>query len=522
DNPDPVMQGFNLMLTANNVQDSDGTITRVEFYRDANNNGVLDVGVDNLLTIDTKNADGWFWFGSTSGFPITDITYFARAQDNDNAWSNIHSATSTIERFSVTAGLQNTKTVKYADPDGSNVTLKLNNGSGKLVFDGNSLRREIKGSTMTIIGSAELIDVQLQNSNAKTSLTINAKNGDGQTTLGGLSGHTLGKITGKNLDLIGDIDLNGSLNALTLDDIASHVSVTTNAPSAAGMKIKIDHINDQVIFDLDDSVKNFQANSFDSGSLTTDFIQTLKIKQGPLGANVTTQSGGINNLFAYNTILGNINSATFINKITSKIGGVSFASNITANAGDIQKITTSQTIAGRIMSHNSILNISAKSGGFTGEAHAKENIGKINAGDFQGAVISAGQDINQINAAGHINDTFFMAGYDFSAGNTLGLGDGSINKISAGGSFSGSYISAAVLPPVNELLSVLPGVQPPYTGLGYLGNIGKVTFGAALDQNATTDFGLYASGGINPIKAGNMIYTQSDPQINFRVESFLG
>jgi len=521
DNPDPVIQGNNLMLTANNVQDSDGAITRVEFYQDNNNNGDLDLGVDNLLTIDTNSADGWFWFGSTTGFPIATNTYFARARDNDGTWSDIHSTTSTIERFSITAGLQNTKTVKYTDTDGSNVSLKLNKGSGKLTFDGNALRQEIKGSTMTIIGPAELLNVQLQNSNDKTSLTVNAKNGDGQTTLAGLSGHTLGKLTGKTLDLIGDINLNGSLNALTLDDISPNVSITTNVPSAAGMKIKIDHIDDQVVFNLNDSVKNFQANTFDSGSLTSDFIQTLKIKQGPLGADVTTQVGGINNLFAYSSILGDINSATFINKITSKTGGVSPNSDITAHVGDIQKITANQTIAGRIMTNNSIVNITTKAGAFTGEAHAKENIGKIQAGDFQGAIISAGQDINQIKAAGHINDTFFMAGYDFTAGNTLGLDDGNINSISAGGTFSGSYISAAVLPPVNELLSVLPGVQPPITGLGYLGNIGKVTFGA-IDQNATSDFGLYAAGGIDPVKAGNMTYDQSDLQINFRIESFLG
>ena len=521
DNPDPVIQGNNLMLTANNVQDSDGSVTRVEFYRDANNNGMLDLGIDNLLTIDTNGADGWFWFGSTSGFPIAQNSYFARAQDNDGAWSDVRTATTTIERFSITAGLQNSRTVKFTDPDGSDVTLKLNNGSGKLTFNGNALRQEIKGATLTIIGKAELLDVQLQNSNAKTSLTVNAKNGDGQTTLAGLSGHTLGKLTGKTLDLIGDIDLNGSLSALTLDDIRPNVSITTNMPSAAGMKIKIDNIDDHVFFNLDDNVKNFQANTFDGGSLTSGSIQTLKIKQGSLGADVTTQLGGVNNLFAYNNITGDINSASFINKITSKIGGVSADSDITAHNGDINKISTAQTIAGRIISSNSILNIKTKAGGFYGEAHAQQNIGKIQAGDFQGAIVSAGQDINQIKAAGHINDTFLMAGYDFSTGNTLGLGDGNINKISGGGTFSGSFISASVLPPVNELQSVLPSVQPPYTGLGYLGNIGKVSFGA-LDQNATSDFGLYAAGGINPVKAGNMTYNQSDPQINFRLESFLG
>ncbi|MFC1781951.1 SBBP repeat-containing protein, partial [Planctomycetota bacterium] len=88
--PDPVLIGADLTLTANNVNDSDGTVTKVEFYLDANNNGVLETSGDDhdvLLGIDTDGSDGWTWTGSTSGFDIDTNYCFARAQDNHQGWS---------------------------------------------------------------------------------------------------------------------------------------------------------------------------------------------------------------------------------------------------------------------------------------------------------------------------------------------------------------------------------------------------------------------------------------------------
>ena len=78
DSPDPVTQGNTLTLTANGVADSDGTVTRVEFYRDINNNSVLDVGTDQLLGEDTNATGGWTWSGSSGDLPLGTNRYFAR------------------------------------------------------------------------------------------------------------------------------------------------------------------------------------------------------------------------------------------------------------------------------------------------------------------------------------------------------------------------------------------------------------------------------------------------------------
>ena len=89
DSPDPVTQPNALTLTANGVADSDGAVTKVEFYRDSNRNGSLDVGTDQLLGVDNSSSGGWRWEGGTGGFPTGANRYFARAQDNDAAWSNV-------------------------------------------------------------------------------------------------------------------------------------------------------------------------------------------------------------------------------------------------------------------------------------------------------------------------------------------------------------------------------------------------------------------------------------------------
>ena len=95
-NPDPVTQGNNLTLTANSVGDNDGTVVKVEFYRDTNGNGVIDVGTDTLLGTDTSSSGGWTCTVSTSGFPVGSNAYLARAQDNSLAWSLTATATGTV------------------------------------------------------------------------------------------------------------------------------------------------------------------------------------------------------------------------------------------------------------------------------------------------------------------------------------------------------------------------------------------------------------------------------------------
>ncbi|MCP4709011.1 MAG: hypothetical protein GY869_10325, partial [Planctomycetes bacterium] len=145
---------------------------------------------------------------------------------------------------------------------------------------------------------------------------------------------------------------------------------------------------------------------------------------------------------------------------------------------------------------------------------------KVN-GDLDGVMISARETIKKVRINGGIIDSFILAGYDINIGGMQGLGSGDIGSISAKGIYQGSYISAGVLPPTPELQDVLPGVLPPYTGLGYTGKIGRVKFGS-IDVSATDEFGLWAASEIKLVKAGKIKYIETDPQRHFYVEGNLG
>ena len=97
DSPDPVDRGANLTLTASSVEDTNGTVARVDFYHDANNNGVFDEGAGALMGSDTTIVSGQasVTFG-TGSLPAGTRRFFAVAYDNQSAASAAVSCRTTI------------------------------------------------------------------------------------------------------------------------------------------------------------------------------------------------------------------------------------------------------------------------------------------------------------------------------------------------------------------------------------------------------------------------------------------
>ncbi len=135
--PDPVTRPGALTLTAADVQDPDGSVVRVAFYRDANANGTLEPGTDVLLGEDTVGANGWSWFGSTSGWPAEAHTYFARAQDTDGGWSAAVATAGTVQNALPVVGSLTDSPDPVTRPDA--LTLKAE-GAGDV--DGSITRAE--------------------------------------------------------------------------------------------------------------------------------------------------------------------------------------------------------------------------------------------------------------------------------------------------------------------------------------------------------------------------------------------
>ena len=88
--PDPVERPGELTLTASEVSDPDGTVTRVEFYRGE---------ISEPMRLGTVEANGpWVLTGvNTAGWSLGEQTLLARAQDNDGAWSEPVSTLVTVQ-----------------------------------------------------------------------------------------------------------------------------------------------------------------------------------------------------------------------------------------------------------------------------------------------------------------------------------------------------------------------------------------------------------------------------------------
>jgi uncharacterized delta-60 repeat protein len=88
--PNPVTSGGSVTLTAANVVplNPGGTVTQVAFYRDSNDDGILDAG-DALLGYGTQASTGtWTFTVSTTGWASGSSTLFAQAEDSYGVFSD--------------------------------------------------------------------------------------------------------------------------------------------------------------------------------------------------------------------------------------------------------------------------------------------------------------------------------------------------------------------------------------------------------------------------------------------------
>jgi len=87
--PDLFERGTALTLTAKGVTSFPGkTVTKVEFFRDSNGNGILEPGTDQYLGDGTQSASDWTIKPSTVDWTAGPTKFFARAQDSSSTGSS--------------------------------------------------------------------------------------------------------------------------------------------------------------------------------------------------------------------------------------------------------------------------------------------------------------------------------------------------------------------------------------------------------------------------------------------------
>ena len=95
-----VMQGSQLELTAT-VHDPGNAIDEIRLYRDANANGMLDVGIDTLITADVDGVDGWGFSIDTAGLSLGSHTFFAESATALGTTTNV-AVTVAVTQYSAT------------------------------------------------------------------------------------------------------------------------------------------------------------------------------------------------------------------------------------------------------------------------------------------------------------------------------------------------------------------------------------------------------------------------------------
>ncbi|MFW6153895.1 MAG: LEPR-XLL domain-containing protein [Planctomycetota bacterium] len=197
-----------ITVTAVGAADFEGTLGHVAFYRDRNGDGVGDT--DERLGVDTNGADGYTWTG-TAAWPIGETTLLVRATDVDGAVSGWASTTVTVApppEIFVTLGTTDDaqgRQIRYPDPDGSAVTVRLNRGRVVLGFIRPPATVVGVPDGLMLLGGFRLVTVDLSDTTPRTALAINVRGGlDGRAEVNRIAGQTpVGRIRAPKVDLVG-------------------------------------------------------------------------------------------------------------------------------------------------------------------------------------------------------------------------------------------------------------------------------------------------------------------------------
>jgi len=224
DGPDPVKKPGNLTLSAIDVADSDGQVNSVLFYRDANNNGVLDLLTDTLLATDSDGSNGWSVSVSTNTFSPGINGFFAVAKDDFNDLGDaIHTTTTVV----VSKAFDSRTVAKFKDASGDTVVIRLNGpGAGEVL-----LTAEDRVDPSKII---------LTSTTDKTTLSITVGGpGAKKTTIGDiLVTGSLRAITATTTTLTGAINIAGPVTTITMFGVTG-VPHTTEDDGFTGASITL-------------------------------------------------------------------------------------------------------------------------------------------------------------------------------------------------------------------------------------------------------------------------------------------
>ena len=190
---------------------------------------------------------------------------------------------------------------EFIDNDGDSVQITLKNAMGKI--------------TLGSQGNADIENIELYDDLGGSKLTIKTSK-DGTTTLGSLSGSgDIKMISAKTTDISGDLDFDGSIGKLQVNDILDDASLNFEADYYKGTTLQVNSTEGSI--NIDGMLKGIKANGNIGGDITVDGeINSISTKYD-ITANINA-NGYINKINALNIENAGIETSDMINSINVK------------------------------------------------------------------------------------------------------------------------------------------------------------------------------------------------------------
>ncbi len=370
-----LIMGESNLITAEGVTDPDGTVERVMFFLDRDNDRVA----DDLLGIDDDGSDGFSVvvdrFNADYGDSANQL--FAVARDNDGNWGVSDQSVAASPRLGVevTQG----KKLVYREVDGTVVTVTLNGpGSARVLLVGSGVRAWDLGDVVEITGDANVSDIQLIQTTADSKLMIRTSGGRGKGRVASIS-----EITGSTpLGVLaaGKVQINGGVRMTGQGTIgrlraASLNGIVMEGTAFGGVEITVGRANGEAR--IASPVRLLKAGTLSYFNLEAPSADQIVVTGNYKRGSVTLTDPGVRfslrQLRVGKTLQGvQVRTASSIHTVAA---AAMLGSGIEAGGGTGQLATASAS--GSVAQRGAIVNLSVGGGAFADSYVSAWRLGKV-------------------------------------------------------------------------------------------------------------------------------------------------
>ncbi|MEZ6191642.1 MAG: carboxypeptidase-like regulatory domain-containing protein [Phycisphaerales bacterium] len=270
-----LVHGQTTRITAEGVYDPDGTVQRVWFFYDSDNDRVI----DDVLGVDTDGTDGYSVLASMSADRRLSSGGQVLAVAMDNGYELGGAMVNALPSLSVTVGAGNK--LVYRESDGSTVEVSLaGSGGAQVLLRGSGIRAWDLGETIEITGDAEVEEIALNRTTGRSKLRIKTNRADkhelGTAVTGKITGSTpLGLLSAKGVDLTGGIHMTGRGVIRTIEAKSINGIDMPGVAYKQGVTILTDKVYDDIT--LGSPLKMLDVNQLNEVDITAPWADSILV-----------------------------------------------------------------------------------------------------------------------------------------------------------------------------------------------------------------------------------------------------